>query len=281
MKKNIYTDELSKISTPDKVLAKGLESIRSAEPTDEVINFKEEKAKKKWFKPLGVVAAVLAVIIGLNTAGVFNIAERNPFILTAYAQQLNTESFVKVGCIKMSTGSLIYTVDDDGNEMLDEITPIFDFDVVCEGEGLKEVTYSTSTGRFLVNDSDEAVLDYSVLTDEEKEKLGSFTVSGRKSASDCVVAYDDKAVDSNTPLFIAFKIHDAKNMYEKNMKSYGGKISGNNIEAIAEALFNESEYTYNAQVTATFADGSKVTEILEFKCEHDENGYYLAAKIVE
>ena len=290
MKKNIYTDAVSKISAPEQVLAKGLESIRGAELTKEVINMKEAKAKKKWVKPLGAIAAVLAVVIGLNAVGSFrekegNTIVRNPFVLTAYAQELNTESYVKIGDIKMNTGYLEYTVDKDGTERINQVIPTFEFDVVCEGEGIKDITYSTSTGTFLLDDRDEAVLDYSVLTEEDEEKFGSFTVGERKSVSSCVLAYKEKATDEadivSTPLFIAFKIQDAKEMHEADMQKYGGGVTGNHVDSIAEALFNDSKYTYNAEITANFTDGSKITQTLEFKCDHDENGYYLAAKIVE
>ncbi len=285
MKKNIYTDAVSKISTPDEVLQKGLESIRGAETTNEVINFKEAKANRKWFKPIGAVAAALAVIIGINAVGTFrekegNTVVSNPFMITAYAQELNTESYVKIGDIKMNDGYLEYTIDDDGNERINQVIPVFEFDVVCEGEGIKDITYSTTTGKFLVNDRDEAVLDYSELTKEDEEKFGRFTVNERKSASSCVLASNDKATAS-TPLFITFKIQDAKEMYEADMQKYGGGVTGNDIDAMAEALFNDSEYTYNADITANFTDGSKITHTLEFKCDHDENGYFLAAKIVE
>ena len=50
-------------------------------------------------------------------------------------------------------------------------------------------------------------------------------------------------------------------------------------EKIEDVLFLDDNY--NADITANFTDGSKITHTLEFKCDHDENGYFLAAKIVE
>ncbi len=293
MKKNIYTDTLSKISTPDEVLTKGLESIRSAEPTNEVINFKEARAKLKWFKPLSVVAAVLALIIGLNTIGVFNEKDgntlvSNPFIITAYAQELNTESYVKVGDVGFSGIPLSYSRNDVGGWNI-EVIAQFVFNVNCVGENIETVTYSTGKGVFGFDDNLKGLIDYN--------RIDLHTLRDSIEAGDiayCTFDYDNQPQIGNAdtaeliknnaiPLSVSFYIPDAQELYDANPRKYDGGeplISADRQNMVA-TLFNDSKCTYTADVTAAFTDGTTATQTLEFKCEKGEDGYYFAAKIVE
>lgn len=67
MKKNIYTDGISRIKASDELIQKGLESIRGNEVKEEVINFKTAKSKRNWIKPLSAIAASLAIVIALGS----------------------------------------------------------------------------------------------------------------------------------------------------------------------------------------------------------------------
>ena len=315
MKKNIYTEAVSKISTPEDVLAKGLESIRNAEPTDEVINFKEAKSKRKWLKPIGAVAAALAVVIGISSAGTFSNKEYNilggnnatgntdtvktsggnPFIITANAEQLNTETYVKIGDVDlMSTSSGVGFHPDNPDDLrLFSMGVDFNFNVVCTGENIKSVTYSTSTGWFDVDKQLEGLVDYKPLSFDEQKKFFGTLSGNNRVVSSCEFDYDYQPksslsfkpkgdlLDGTIPLLISFNIHDAKEVYESNPQKYGADLREVNYRDLAAMLFNDSKYTYNAEVTANFTDGTITTQKLEFKCDHDENGYFLAAKIVE
>ncbi|MEE0060071.1 MAG: hypothetical protein UE295_04510 [Acutalibacteraceae bacterium] len=279
MKKNMYTDAVSKITVPEDVLEKGLESIRNTEPTTEVINLKEAKAKLNWFKPLSVVAAVLAVVIGLNSVGIFNKEESNPFILTAYAQELNTESYVKVGDMPLLDVPMELSRDENYNWLI-KSSGVFYFDVKCIGENIETITYSTNTGEFCINKGFEGLIDYKRTADEENYG------SDYRFTPFCVFDYEHQPHNLKSgilPLRITFDIPDAQELYNTNSEKYFGKdgpFGADKYEATAK-MFIDSKYTYSAQVTATFTDGSTTTQTLEFKCEHGEDGYYLAAKIVE
>ena len=295
MKKNIYTDGISRMKTPDELLNKSIENIRSAEVTEEVISFKTARSKRTWIKPLSAIAASLAIVIALGSVGVFNEKEsnENPFVLTANAETLNTETYVKVGNVYINSGSLGYSISPSGETTLTELAGDFNFNVKCEGENIETITYSSDIGRFLVDDEYEGVVDYTPLTMEEMIEKGGSITGNMKIVSSCIFDYDlqpesrltfaipDESMDASFPLFVSFKIRDAEEMYKTNPEKYADiNFSDACARDFIVDMFNSSRETYSVDITANFTDGSTATQTLQFKCVEDETGIYLAAILV-
>ena len=167
MKKNIYTDGISRIKAPDELLNKSIESIRSSEVTEEVISFEKAKSKHRWIKPIGAIAASLAVVIGLGSVGVLNETEssKNPFVLTVNAEELNSEAYVKIGNLdQVGAGSSWGQTSEGGDMVLESIGANFNFNVQCVGENIDSVTYSSDNGCLHMIYDYEGVIDYEPLT---------------------------------------------------------------------------------------------------------------------
>lgn len=283
MKKNIYTDGISRIKASDELIKKGIENIRCSEVKEEVINFKSAKAKRNWFKPLGIIAASLAIVIGLGSVGVFTEKEsnKNPFVLTANAEELNNETYIQVGKLEcQGNGRAMIQRTEGGSFELQEIGANFDFNIECVGENIESVTYSADNACLYIKGDYEGVVDYVALTMEQLMDGKDINThrSGYKRVNACTFDYDMQP-QGNTedissgeyqeeiPLCGSFLIEDFIGGYEFDPTSRDFDVRDIFIEE-----FNKSAENFTVDVTANYTDGSTLTKTMQFQCQKTEDG---------
>lgn len=281
MKKNIYTDGISRIKASDELIKKGIENIRGSEVREEVINLNSAKAKRKWIKPLGAIAASLAIVIGLGSVSIFTEKEsnKNPFILTANAEELNNDTYIQVGKLECqgNGGAMRF---ENGSFKLQEIGANFDFNIECVGENIESVTYSADNTCLYIKGDYEGVIDYEALTMEQLMDGKDINThrSGYKRVNACTFDYDmqpqgdTKGINSGEyqeeiPLCGSFLIEDFIGVYEFDSTSRDFDVRDIFIDE-----FNKSAENFTVDVTANYTDGSTLTKTMQFQCQKTEDG---------
>ena len=283
MKKNIYTDGISRIKASDELIQKGLESIRGNEVKEEVINFKTAKSKRNWIKSLGALAASLAIVIALGSVGVFTEKEssKNPFVLTANAEELNNESYIQIGKLEcQGRGSAMVQVDKESDPMLTETGAIFDFNIECVGENIESVTYSADNTCLYIIYDHKGVIDYVPLTMEQfmDDKNVDTHRGGYRRVNACTFDYDmqpqgdgkpikPEEYAEKIPLCGSFKLQELEGVYIPNFDTADFDITNVFIEE-----FNKRAQDFTVDVTANYTDGSTLTQTIQFKCQKTEDG---------
>lgn len=283
MKKNIYTDGISRIKASDELIQKGLESIRGNEVKEEVINFKTAKSKRNWIKSLGALAASLAIVIALGSVGIFTEKEssKNPFVLTANAEELNNESYIQIGKLEcQGRGSAMVQVDKESDPMLTETGAIFDFNIECVGENIESVTYSADNTCLYIIYDHKGVIDYVPLTMEQfmDGKDVDTHRGGYRRVNACTFDYDmqpqgdgkpikPEEYAEKIPLCGSFKLQELEGVYIPNFDTADFDITNVFIEE-----FNKRAQDFTVDVTANYTDGSTLTQTIQFKCQKTEDG---------
>ncbi|MGN0502292.1 MAG: hypothetical protein ACI4HN_05160 [Ruminococcus sp.] len=316
MKKNLYTDGISKIKVSEKVLNAGIEAAKNYDSEQTSVNINTAKPKKKYFKPIAAAAAVLAVAVATGTVLSIIGHKSNPFILTAGATELNSETYIEVGNLdfisqtsnwggrecKLQGGKLI----SDKNEAytLYWFEGEFNLGIQCKGENIESITYTVNNGHFLVDDSYEGCISYNFSDSPE----GYGTINNMKLADTCTFAYNmqpqsrldfevpEGGVDGSYPLIVAFRAEDTDNLYHNNPEKYtveheykdANPLDYVNYALLASDLINSSPNEYSVDFTANFADGSASTKTIVFRCKTVEDKNFesetkcrLEAKIAE
>lgn len=283
MKKNIYTDGIDRIKASDELIQKGLESIRGNEVKEEVINFKTAKSKRNWIKSLGALAASLAIVIALGSVGIFTEKEssKNPFVLTANAEELNNESYIQIGKLEcQGRGSAMVQVDKESDPMLTETGAIFDFNIECVGENIESVTYSADNTCLYIIYDHKGVIDYVPLTMEQfmDGKDVDTHRGGYRRVNACTFDYDmqpqgdgkpikPEEYAEKIPLCGSFKLQELEGVYIPNFDTADFDITNVFIEE-----FNKRAQDFTVDVTANYTDGSTLTQTIQFKCQKTEDG---------
>lgn len=283
MKKNIYTDGISRMKTPDELLNKSIENIRSAEVTEEVISFKTARSKRTWIKPLSAIAASLAIVIALGSVGVFTEKEssKNPFVLTANADEINNEAYIQVGKLEcQGRGMAMVKVDEESDPMLTEMGAIFDFNIECVGENIESVTYSADNTCLYIIYDHEGVLDYVPLTMDQfmDGKDVDIYRGGYRRVNACTFDYDmqpqgdgkpikPEEYAEKIPLCGSFKLQELKDVYIPNFDTEGFDVTNMFIEE-----FNKRAEDFTVDITAKYTDGSTLTKTIQFQCQKTEDG---------
>lgn len=136
MRKNSYTQEVDRITAPDRAVEKMLSTARNFDKKEKIIDMKS-------FNYKGVIAASLAVvtavggIIGFNS---FNgsrdsFISENSFVITANAEEIGVEKSAVVS-IPDNYG-LCYSENEDGR-----IEYQLDLSFECKGDNISSITYS-------------------------------------------------------------------------------------------------------------------------------------------
>lgn len=290
MKKNIYTEGIDKIKASDELIQKGIESIREYETRGEVINLKSAKAKKIWIKPLSVIAASLAIIIGLNSISFFSMDEsvKNPFVLTANAEELNNEAYIRIGKLDYNNYSTYWRhISSETGYRLGFFDVNFDLNLECVGENIESVTYSSGNSRIYFKE-EEVWHGFSANFNAESieaHKSDTAYFEWYNEEDTYTFDYDkqpyrvNEGVDSeeNTPLSLAFSTETAEDEDISIMGPDGYEM----LQAFIKA-FNRYAENLSVDITATYTDGSTLTKTLKFKCEESGDGklLYLSAIVV-
>ena len=156
------------------------------------MSIKENKKTRR--KPLAVVAASLALIIGIGAFSFAMPKSNNSFMLTVNAAELTEEKSVLA-----DTSAFGFAVS-EGDDNLDHYS--IDFPVKYEGDNIKSVTYSINKGRFELyrfddsNESDEKkIADYQESdTKAENEENIYYSIPYE---SDAISSSEDAKVDSS------------------------------------------------------------------------------------
>lgn len=305
MKKNVYTQTISKITVPDELLNSVVENIRNTnDVTDKVININKPKSKGKIFKLTGSVAAVLAVIIAFGAVYLPGTKGEASFVLKANAAELNRETYVWVGDLGINSIGAEFTINDNIIE-ISGMDGQFNLDIQCIGDNIETVTYTTDfdCGYFVVDTGDVGFIKYSA---PENPKSYGFSGTGAYpiTAKSCIFDYEhqpasratepipDDGIDGTVPLCVLFHVEDTKNKYAVNIKDYGGlnhdydiagddyKVVNSYLNSVLADYLNTDAENFKIDITATFTDGTTETQTLQFNCEDDGNNIYLTAKIV-
>ena len=299
MKKNLYTDGISKIKVSEEVINLGIEAVNNYNPEQDVVNISSAKPKKRYFKPIAAAAAVLTVAVAGGTVLSIIGHKSNPFVLTAGATELNSETYIEVGNLdfisqssnwggrecKLQDGKLIY--DENEAPTLYWFEGEFNLGIQCKGENIESITYTVNNGHFLVDDSYEGCISYSFSDSPE----GYGTINKMKLADTCTFAYNmqpqsrldfevpEGGVDGSYPLIVAFRAEDKDNLYHNNPEKYTVEHENKNADPLdyvnyallATDLINSSPNEYSVDFTANFADGSTSTQTIVFRCEAVED----------
>lgn len=287
MKKNIYTDGISRIKASDELIKKGIENIRGSEVREEIINLNSAKAKRKWIKPLGAIAASLVIVIGLGSVSVFSKDEsvKNPFILTANAEELNSETYINIGKLNYNNYTTYWKyISPERGLRLGIIETAFDLNVQCVGKNIETVTYSSDNSRIFFEGDDighgisamfsddcvEARLN-DAESNEWYNEEDAYTFDYDKQPYDGgenVESEENEGSEAKKPLSVAFfaEIAEGDDMYISHSLS-----SQERVEVSIEA-FNKYSKNLSVDITATYTDGSTLTKTLKFKCEKSEGG---------
>lgn len=283
MKKNIYTDGISRIKAPDELLNKCIENIRESEVTEEVISFEKARSKRRWLKPIGAVAAALAVVIALGSVGSFKEYEstKNPFVLTVNAEEISDEAYVDIANLDRVGAQGAWRQPPEGGDCeLMSIGGNFNFNVQCVGENIESVTYSSDNSCLHVIYDYDGLIDYVPLTMQQMIDgygVGSWR-SWYKEVNSCTLAYDRQPYcgpepikpdeyEEKHPLCVSFEIDDPVEAYASNSDEFTKNENDLFIES-----FNNSSTKFSVDITANYTDGSTLTKTLFFKCEKTEDG---------
>ena len=181
---NRYTQTINEIKAPERAVERMLETARSCEKKGKVIHM------KNWIK--GAVAASLAVAVTAGSVIGFNIfggKAENAFVLKVGAVELSAEKNASIGIgedkgLNLSEGSDSVAAFSVGMPM------------VCEGSGIKSVTYSVDSGSLIVTSrrdnnpvisgtksEDNRSYPYSLsMTEEDQDELNDMVDSKIKKA---------------------------------------------------------------------------------------------------
>lgn len=194
MKKNSYISAMDKTALNDsqKDKLKDLYNAVNNPTEDKIMSIKENKKTRR--KPLAVVAASLALIIGIGAFSFAMPKSNNSFMLTVNAAELTEGKSVLA-----DTSAFGFAVS-EGDDNLDHYS--IDFPVKYEGDNIKSVTYSINKGRFELyrfddsNESDEKkIADYQESdTKAENEENIYYSIPYE---SDAISSSEDAKVDSS------------------------------------------------------------------------------------
>ena len=194
MRKSIYTQAVDGIKAPDRAVGKMLETARSFDKMEKIINMKKMRN--------GVIAASLAAVFALG--GIFGLSQISPksdnagtspktnsFIMTVNAAEINDKDFTTIGSLPYSR----FSADSRANAGFN-----VDFMNQIKGDNIESITYSIKGGAFIITDEYSKKLIGGKMSDtntahEENKKL----------YSEINVPYDDQPDgDKNINNEIAF-----------------------------------------------------------------------------
>lgn len=312
MKDNLYTQAIKNIKAPATLVDDTISRLSGASEESEVINMKE--TKHRVFKLTSAIAAVLALIItfgAITLLGGTN-AEHS-FILTANAaestadeatpDEITKEAYVKIGEIKgfsdAGTGLHRKQYDENGDVYFDmyeaellSLSEEFTLELTCTGENIESITYTAHNSCFAYDADYEGLLSVVELTEEEVKRYhASGGTDFYKWAASCTYDYNcqpkslwdsavmgfeipEDGVDGTIPLRMAFNFEFGDGKYFVTIDEHTGDWG---TDPIFEKEFNAHADEFALDVTANFADGTKTTKTLKFRCENINDHLYLYA----
>lgn len=297
MDKKLYKDTIDSIRISDEAVENAIKNLKQPDAVGKVIEMKNKK--HRFIKPVGAVAATLAIIIGAGV--IFNInsmpseqSTSNGFFITANAAAtddiITTDEFVTVGDINGLVGaSNAYY-----NNELYQTMSMYGFDVKCNGENIATVTYSVKNGVFYINKS----LDKVAKKEGRIKKLFNYKLENYEYYTSYTVDYDNQPNAKNEefvipPIMIAsgFDFKNSEEIpksisdFQKNIDKLESNPDDNACASFYEKHENEIFKDTIVTVTATYNDGTTESADMIFnstyKIKNNKyDGMSLNAKLV-
>lgn len=260
MKKNNYISAMDKTALNDsqKNKLKDLYNAVNNPVEDKIMNVNEKKKTRR--KPFAVVAASLALLIGIGSFALALPKGDNSFMLTVNAAEL------KEGKAVLADASACgFSVSEDDNNH-DRYS--IDFPVKYEGDNIDSVTYSISKGRFELfkseeNDSPVSLetngnLYFSISGESEKITNSDYAQehASYQKTKEFTVSYDDQK-DSNRNIYIT---GDSKHLTKQESKEVKKAIYGDVSLEGEKAAFDKLLGNLIITSTVKFKDGTTETQ---------------------
>lgn len=183
VKSNKYTQWIDKIKTPDDVMNRAIESIKKCESVKEnktILNSSNRQEKviqkplRKRIRNITAIALSFVFILSISMITINKSEQNTPFIITANAMELNTDTYVEVGRLQ-SVGSggpwlqIGTDAEKQGYAENVELTKVFNMDITFKAYDAVSVAYSTTSGYFLVDTSYKGYIKSTGITVDDLE----------------------------------------------------------------------------------------------------------------
>ena len=299
MKKNIYTNTIESIKAPESLINHSISQLKETD-TKSVIIIKKQ-SKRTPLKFASIIAATLVILVAIGTVTFTKQSKvEHPFIITADAEEITPETYIKFGDTVNLGGYADYILHgylDENRDFIQTdnyvdlmwVMEEFNVGINCEGENIESITYKAINGCLSYKQGYSGLLDVTMLTTEEIEKYNATgSIDNFQWASACTFDYNDQpratyteqtgfeiledAVDGTVPLRIAFCFEFKEGECVLPM----GEEYHVNTNPAFQKEFNEHADEFGLEVTANFKDGTSATKTLKFRCENNGNQIYLS-----
>ena len=270
MRKSIYTQAVDGIKAPDRAVGKMLETARSFDKKEKIINVKKIRN--------GVIAASLAAVLAVG--GIFGLSQISPksdnagtspktnsFIMTVNAAEINDRDFTTIGSLPYSRFSAASRANAGFN---------VDFMNQIKGDNIESITYSIKGGAFIITD------EYSKkLIGGKKSDLNTAHEENKKLYSEITVPYNnqpdgDKNINNEIAFLLKsdFRADDKENTVLK-FEELTTKYADIDFDALSSAQKEEFRIQWENYcnfvlennkilVKVKFKDGKTDTKNMEF-----------------
>lgn len=270
MRKSIYTQAVDGIKAPDRAVGKMLETARSFDKKEKIINVKKIRN--------GVIAASLAAVLALG--GIFGLSQISPksdnagtspktnsFIMTVNAAEINDKDFTTIGSFPYSRFSSGSRANAGFN---------VDFMNQIKGDNIESITYSIKGGAFIITDEYSKKLiggkmsDTNTAHEENKRLYSEITVPYNDQPS------GDKNINNEIAFLLKsdFRVYDKENAvlrFEELTAKYADSdfdtLSNAQKEEVRTKLENYCNFVLENNkilVKVKFKDGKTDTKNMEF-----------------
>ncbi len=293
MKNNLYSNSIQKIKAPTQLIDNTVKNLRGVE--SEVLTVNKQKGNK--YKFVSAIAAVLALIIGF---GVFTFVDgsgnEHSFMIKAGAAEITPDTYISLGMLESSNtnGHYMHMDSEFKEAMVLKVGREFNVDIQCIGENIESVTYTANNAYFQYFPDFAGLMNVVEMTDKDIKKYDAGgSANGSKIASSCTYEYNNQPrslwntqvagfeipeeyIDGTVPLRIAINLFPEEGKYIRPLENQCYVDD----DDIFYSEFNAHAEEYSLDITANFADGTKVTKTITFMCDNSMSQLQLLAKEV-
>ncbi|MBQ4128168.1 MAG: hypothetical protein IJD68_00175 [Ruminococcus sp.] len=275
--KDNYKNAIRSITAPDSLIENAIENMQNAKTEACAV----EKPKHTAIKFTSAVAAVLALIIGLNFIpfGANKPDGEHNFVITVGAAEITPETYISLGNLEESNESALFRYLDEDLKKVSvlELGREFNVDIQCSGENIESITYTANNGYLRYDPSFSGLIDFTEVREDVSSK---YVVHFPDSATSCTYDYNNQprsfwdvdemgfeipedGFDGTVPLTmcVRFKFDEGEHVYTLDDEDYV------DLDDVVYNEFNLHADDYSLDVTANFTDGTQVTKTLKFMCD--------------
>ncbi len=279
----IYKNTMDSIKISDDAVEKAVKNLKQPDVIGKTIEVK--KPKYRIFKPIGAVAAVLALIIGAGA--IFNLGNmpdkgaNNSFFITANAASTDDEP-VKITNEFTTIGTITPSIESNASTsiVLSSLKVVADINFNCVGNNVKTVTYKVkngdSDGVICLFDYNTKVVDYGKV---KKMFQNGYSGAMKNGVYGRYLYYDyatfdyDNQLDPDDGAQIAVGYKPTSTKEAIKMQSFLNEIndmdhksSDMNLKEVKERIKEFYQTVFRnteVVVTATYKDGSTESKTLK------------------